>query len=52
MTTTISQSAQSTKISLFVDNCATHPHDKSFLQNVIFMNYSPNIKSVMSFHKA
>ena len=50
MTTTISQSAQSTKISLFVDNCATH--DKSFLQNVIFMNYSPNIKSVMSFHKA
>jgi len=26
--------AQSTSILLFVDNCATHPHDKLFLQNI------------------
>jgi hypothetical protein len=39
--------AQSRNILLFVDNHATYPQDKLFLQNVIFTNNPPNLKSTI-----
>jgi len=31
----------------FVDNCASHPQDTSFLQNVKFVCYPSDFKSMM-----
>jgi hypothetical protein len=32
---------------LFVDNCATHLQDKSFLWNIKFLHYTPNCTSAI-----
>jgi len=42
--------AQSTNILLFVDNCATHPHDKLFLQNIYKL--FTKLQKCDVFHKA
>ena len=42
--------AQKRKIVLFVDNCATHTQDASFLRNVKVIHYPTNCKSVFQLH--
>jgi hypothetical protein len=39
--------AQSRNILLFVDNCAAHPEDTSFLRNVKVIRYPANSTSVL-----
>jgi hypothetical protein len=38
---------QNRNIPLFVDNCATHPKDASFLRNVKVIRYPANCTSVL-----
>lgn len=42
-----SAAAQRRNNFLFVDDCASHPQDTSFLQNVIFVCYASDFKSMM-----
>jgi hypothetical protein len=42
-----SMGAQSRNILLFVDNCAAHPNDTSFVRNVKVIRYPTNCTSVL-----